>query len=62
MPEGEKLYRATPAEVAKIYGVSARTVKRWAEKMEVPFRRTPSGPRFNLKELDEHFRPEPISA
>lgn len=51
-------YDATPAMVAKVYGVSAATVRRWAEARKVPFRNTPSGPRFNLEELDQHFLPE----
>lgn len=59
MAEKTKAYTATPQDVAAIYGVSAKTVKRWAASMEVPFRQTPSGPRFNLAELDEHFRREP---
>lgn len=62
MSEKTKAYTATPHDVAEIYGVSARNVRKWAKDMEVPFRQTPSGPRFNLVELDQHFRPEPIPA
>ena len=58
MTENAKAYTATPSDVARVYGVSARTVKRWVERREVPHRATPSGPRFNLEELDVHFTRE----
>ena len=62
MTDEAKTYTATPATVAEIYGVTQRAVKRWASGMKVPHCQTPSGPRFNLEELAEHFRREPISA
>ncbi len=61
MTENVKTYTATAADVARAYGVSARTVKRWVERGEAPHRATPSGPRFNLKELDEHFTRDPAT-
>ena len=60
MKENGKAYDASAADVAIVYGVSTRTVQRWAENGKVPHRRTPSGPRFNLEELDVHFRPESV--
>ena len=58
MSENEIRYDATPAQVAEAYGVSSQTVNRWAEAGKVPCRKTPSGYRFNLEELDQHFQPK----
>ena len=61
MTENAKTYSATASDVARVYGVSTRTVKRWVERAEIPHRATPSGPRFNLEELDAHFTREPAA-
>lgn len=61
MSENGKPYTATAKEVAAVYGVSARTVRRWAERLQVPHRATPGGPRFNLEELDAYFARESVS-
>ena len=62
MTEKPRTYTATPKDVAKVYGVSYRTVHRWAERGQVPHRATPSGPRFNLEELEARFTREPEPA
>lgn len=61
MSDKGKSYTATASDVAAAYGVSARTVLRWAVRRDVPHRATPSGPRFNLEELDAHFTREPAA-
>ncbi len=61
MDGNPKTYDATATDVGRVYGVHARTVRRWAEDRKVPCRMTPSGPRFNLAELDEHFSPEAVA-
>ena len=60
MDGNEKTYDATATDVGRVYGVHAKTVRRWAVEGKVPHRMTPSGPRFNLADLDEHFSPEPV--
>ena len=61
MAKTVRKYSATPGEVAKQFGICARTVRRWAQAGKVPYRMTPSGPRFNLEELDEQFTPETVT-
>jgi len=49
---GAMRFDATAADVAKKYGVTARSVRRWCEMTEIPHRWTPGGPRFNLEQVD----------
>lgn len=46
-------YDASAGDVALKYGVSPRTVLRWCETSDIPHRRLPGGPRFNMAEVDE---------
>lgn len=43
---------ATVDDVAKHFGVSTRTVRRWLKSTDIPHRRVAGTIRFNLAEVD----------
>lgn len=45
-------YDDTPEVVARHFGVSDRTVRRWCETTDIPHRRIRDTIRFNLAEVD----------
>jgi excisionase family DNA binding protein len=43
---------ATVADVARHYGVSERTVRRWLANTDIPYRRVGGAIRFSIDEVD----------
>ena len=47
---------ATVGDVAKHFGISTRTVRRWLKSTDIPHRKVGGTLRFNLQEVDEWAR------